>query len=71
MANRKNSINKVTDAGIHAAGGAAAGAGVVAVVGNMGLAVAGGAIGIGMFPVAAAAAVAGLAVYGVKKAIED
>ena len=71
MKKKKDSINKVADAGIHAAAGGVAGAGAVAVVGNMGLAVAGGAIGIGMLPVAALGAVGGLAVYGVKKAVED
>lgn len=70
MNNKKDPIDKAVDAGIHAAGGAAAGAGVSSLVGGMGLAVGGTAVGIGMFPVAAAGAVAGLAIYGVKKALE-
>jgi hypothetical protein len=50
------------------AGGAMAGAGVFGVVGNMGLAVGGGAVAVGAAPVVAAGAVVGLAVYGLKKA---
>ena len=65
--NEQDSIDKVVDAGLHAAGGA----GVAAVVGGMGLAVGGGAVAIGMLPVAAAGAVVGLAVYGIKKAMEE
>ena len=67
MKNEKYPIDKVAGADIHAA----AGAGVVAVVGNIGLAVAGGAIGIDMLPVEAASAIAGLAIFGAKKAVED
>jgi hypothetical protein len=51
--------------------GAAVGASTSALVGGMWLAVGGTAIGIGMAPVAAAGAVVGTAVYGVKKAIEE
>ncbi|NES82530.1 MAG: hypothetical protein F6K10_14600 [Moorea sp. SIO2B7] len=50
--------------------GAAGGAGVSALVGGMGLAVAGTAVGIGMAPVAAAGAVVGLAGYGLKKLLD-
>ena len=71
MANKKEPIDKTVDAGIHAAGGAAAGAGFSALVGGMGLAIGGTAVGIGMLPVAAAGAVVGLAVYGVKKTMEE
>jgi hypothetical protein len=53
------------------AAGTVLGAGASATVGGMGLAVAGTAVGIGMAPVAAAGAVVGSAVYGVKKAIEE
>jgi hypothetical protein len=69
--NEQDSTDKAVDAGLHAAGGAAAGAGVAAVVGNMGLVAAGGGIAIGMLPVAAAGAVVGLAFYGIKKAMEE
>ncbi|VXD24780.1 conserved membrane hypothetical protein [Planktothrix serta PCC 8927] len=51
--------------------GAVGGAGVSAVVGGMGLAVAGTAVGIGMAPVVAAGAVVGLAGYGIKKLVDD
>ncbi len=47
--------------------GAGVGAGVSATIGGMGLAVAGGAVGVTMAPVAAAGAVVGLAVYGLHK----
>lgn len=70
MKNKSKQIDKTFDAGIHVAGGAAAGAGVSAMVGGMGLAVGGTAIGIGMLPVAAAGSLVGLAIYGAKKAIE-
>lgn len=49
------------------AGGAAAGAGISAVVGGMGLAVGGTAVAIGAAPVVAAGAVVGLAAYGLNK----
>ena len=51
--------------------GTAIGASASAVVGGMGLAVGGTALGVGMAPVAAAGAVVGTAVYGTKKAIEE
>jgi integral membrane sensor domain MASE1 len=47
--------------------GAGVGAGASAVVGGMGLAVAGTAVGVTMAPVAAVGAVVGLAGYGVSK----
>ena len=53
------------------AGGAAAGAGVSATVGGMGLAGGFGAVGIGMAPVTAVGAVAGAAAYGAFRAIAD
>lgn len=71
MSNKQDPIDKAVDASIHAAGGAATGAGVSAVVGGMGLAIGGTAVGIGMLPVAAAGAIFGLAVYGVKQAMEE
>jgi hypothetical protein len=55
----------------YAAGGAIAGAGVAATVGGMGLAVGGTAIGIGAAPVVVAGTIAGLAVSGAKKAIDE
>jgi hypothetical protein len=53
------------------AGGAAAGAGVSATIGGMGLAGGFGAVGIGMAPVTVAGAVAGAAAYGAFKAIGE
>ena len=53
------------------AGGAAAGAGVSATIGGMGLAGGFGAVGIGMAPVTVAGVVAGAAAYGAFKAIAD
>jgi WD40 repeat protein len=53
------------------AGGTAAGAGVSATIGGMGLAGGFGAVGIGMAPVTVAGAVAGAAAYGAFKAIEE
>jgi hypothetical protein len=63
--NRKE--DDVKEASGFAAGGAAAGAGVAAMLGNMGLAGAFGGIAIGAAPVIAAGTVVGLAAYGVKK----
>ncbi len=54
-----------------AALGAVGGSGVSAVVGRMGLAVAGTAVGIGMAPVAAAGAVVGLGAYGLNQLLEQ
>jgi hypothetical protein len=72
---RKNMSDSKNKSGPEAAGyaaaGAAAGAGLSAWIGGMGLALAGTAVSIGMAPVAAVGAMAGLAVYGVKKALED
>jgi hypothetical protein len=50
-----------------AAGGGAVGAGIAALVGNMGLAGAFGGIAIGAAPVIASGAMLGMAVYGTKK----
>lgn len=60
--------NNLPEVAAFAAGGAATGAAVSSVIGGMGLAVGGTAIGIGMLPVAAAGTVVGLAAYGLKKA---
>lgn len=60
-----------TDSVVFIASGAAAGAGVSATIGGMGLAGGFGAVGIGMAPVTAAGAVAGAAVFGAFKAIEE
>ncbi|MGF1538229.1 MAG: hypothetical protein ACFB4J_17330 [Elainellaceae cyanobacterium] len=49
--------------------GAAAGAGVAATVGGMGLAVGGTAVAITAAPVVAAGAVVGVAAYGLKKVV--
>jgi len=57
------------EAGMFAAGGAAGGAGLAAMLGGMGLAVGGTAVSIGMAPVAGAGAIVGLAAYGVKKGL--
>ncbi|MCP6761145.1 MAG: hypothetical protein NHB32_20925 [Fischerella sp. CENA71] len=62
------SKNNGTEAAVFAAGGAAGGAGLAAIVGNMGLAGGFGGIAIGAAPVIAAGAVVGLAAYGIKKA---
>jgi hypothetical protein len=65
------SNNNAGEAAGYAAGGAVAGAGLSAWLGGMGLAVGGTAIGIGMAPVIAVGTIAGLAVYGVKKALDE
>lgn len=65
MANNKNK-NRV-EAVIFMGSGLLAGAGVSATVGAIGVAVAEIAVGIGLFPVAAAGAVVGLAAYGLKQ----
>jgi uncharacterized membrane-anchored protein len=56
------------EAGLFGLGGGIAGAVVSSQLGGMGLAVAGTAVGIGAIPVIAVGTVAGLAIYGVKKA---
>ncbi len=63
--NQKKKDFKVAAA--FAAGGSAAGAGLVSVVGNMGLAGAFGGIAIGAAPVVFAGTVAGMAAYGIKQ----
>ena len=68
---REDLNNNTGEGAAFVAGGTAAGAGVSATVGGMGLLAAGTGVGIGMAPVAAAGAVAGAAAYGAKKAIED
>jgi len=70
----KNEFSDLTDTAMGAASiaaGTAAGVATSSVVGGMGLAVAGTAVGIGVAPVAAAGAVVGSAAYGVKKAIDE
>jgi len=59
------------DAAVSVGIGAAVGAGTSALLGGMGLAVGGTAVGIGAAPVAAAGVVVGSAAYGVKKAVEE
>ena len=61
-------MSKKKEAAGFAAGGGAAGAGVAAVVGNMGLAGAFGGIAIGATPVICAGAVVGVAAFGIKQA---
>lgn len=61
---------KIKEAAGFAAGGGALGAGVAALVGNMGLAGAFGGIAIGAAPVVGAGMVAGLAAYGIKKVLD-
>lgn len=63
------SKNNAGEAAGYAANGAVAG--LSAWLGGMGLAVGGTAIGIGIAPVIAAGTIAGLAVYGVKKAFDE
>lgn len=55
----------------YTAGGSVAGGLTSAVVGQMGLAVAGGAVSIGLLSMIGIGAVAGLAAYGLKRAIYD
>ncbi len=66
MAKKEKGIKEA--AGFAASGGVL-GAGIAAAVGNMGLAGAFGGIAIGATPVVGAGVVAGLAAYGIKKAI--
>jgi len=66
-----STLDNAKELGKFAGGGAVAGAGVFYVVGGMGLAFAGTAVGIGIIPVIAAGAVVGTAAYGVKKALFD
>jgi hypothetical protein len=68
---KKHKDNNGAEAAGYAASGAAAGAGLASVVGNMGLAGAFGGIAVGAAPVIAVGAVVGLAAYGLKKAFED
>ena len=50
-----------------AVGGGATGAGIAAMVGNMGLAGGFGAVAIGATPIVGAGVVVGMAAYGIKK----
>ncbi|MEM8610432.1 MAG: hypothetical protein AAGF93_00325 [Cyanobacteria bacterium P01_H01_bin.105] len=63
-------MNKKAEAAGFAAGGGVVGAGVSAVIGNMGLAGSFGAIAVGTTPVVSAGVIAGLAIYGIKKAFD-
>ena len=58
------------DAVPYAVGGAAAGAATSATVGGIGLGVLGGGIGLGLLSLTGVGLVAGLALYGAKKALE-
>ena len=58
---------KAAEAAGFAAGGGAAGAGVAALVGNMGLVGAFGGIAIGSAPIVVAGSIVGVAAYGIKK----
>jgi hypothetical protein len=66
-----NPHSEIQDAAVSIGVGTAVGVGTSAVVGGMGLAVAGTGVAIGLAPVVAAGAVVGTAVYGVQKAIEE
>lgn len=55
----------------YTAGGSVAGVATSAVVGKMGLAVAGSALTIGFLPMIGIGAVTGLAAYGLKRALYD
>lgn len=68
---QQQSEDNLKEAAGFAAAGAAAGAGVSTLLGGMGLAVGGTAIGIGMAPVAAAGAVVGLAIFGATKVFKN
>jgi hypothetical protein len=68
MSNHKDHSEDKTELVVSGLGGAVAGASLSGAIGGMGLAVGGTAVSIGMAPVAAAGAVVGLALYGVKKA---
>jgi hypothetical protein len=68
MSNHKDDSGDKTELVVSGIGGAVAGASLSSAIGGMGLAVGGTAVSIGMAPVAAAGAVVGLALYGVKKA---
>ena len=68
MSKSNDDFKDKTEAARYVAGGAAAGAGVAATVGGMGLAVGGTAVAITAAPVVAGGAVVGLAAYGFKKA---
>ncbi len=63
--------NSSTEAAGYAGTGAILGAGVSAIVGNMGLAGAFGGIAVGAAPVIAAGSIIGLAAFGIKKAFKD
>ncbi len=73
MDNKNNQKNqgKEFEAAAFTAGGAAIGAATSATLGGMGLAVAGTAFGIGMFPVTIAGGIIGLAAFGAKEAFGD
>jgi hypothetical protein len=66
-----STLDNAKELGKFAGGGAAAGASVFYLVGGMGLAFAGTAVGIGIGSLIVAGAVTGSAAYGVKKALFD
>lgn len=68
MSNHKDDFEDKTELVVSGIGGAVAGASLSGAIGGMGLTVAGTGVAIGMAPVAAAGAVVGLALYGLKKA---
>jgi hypothetical protein len=68
MSNHKDDSEDKTELVVSGLGGAVAGASLSGAIGGMGLTVAGTGVAIGMAPVAAAGAVVGLALYGIKKA---
>ncbi|MEZ2303972.1 MAG: hypothetical protein ACBR13_19580 [Microcoleus sp.] len=68
MSNHKNDFEDKVELVVSGVGGAVAGASLSGAIGGMGLTVAGTGIAITTAPVAAAGAVVGLALYGIKKA---
>ena len=67
---KKNKDKELKEVAGFAASGSAMGAGVAAIVGNMGLAGGFGAVAVGAAPVVSAGAVIGIAAYGIKKVFE-
>jgi len=68
---KANDVGKGTGATKHAIGGAVVGAATSQVVGRMGLAAMGTAVGVGALPMAIAGAVLGLAIFGLKEALSE
>ncbi len=67
---KETTKEKAREAGFWTVGGAAAGFAASQVIGGIGVAVLGTAVGVGVAPVVALGAVAGLAGFGVKKVFD-